>query len=155
VTLCRPLPYRHHVAPLKRGWRNPRKGYGLLPRGRPGRRRDVGPVESVSSAISATVPPSQALQCHPRHCGNPGRRDTAAPAVVHPPVFPSVQPSSQRTDDDQTLEAAPGRVQNSPRRLPGARFAMTTINSATLCAMPPYVAFSVVRRDCKLSPLGL
>jgi hypothetical protein len=75
---------------------------------------------------------------------------------------PSAALSSQRTDGNRTgsshattLEAAPGRVHDSPRRLPGARFARTTVNSATLYAMPPYVALRTVWYDCKPPPLGL
>jgi hypothetical protein len=68
VTLCCPLPYRHHIVPLERGRQNPRKGYDRLPHARPGRRRDVGLVECVSSATSGPVLPSPPLFHHPRHC---------------------------------------------------------------------------------------
>jgi hypothetical protein len=68
VTLCRPLPYGLHTAPLEGGRRNPRKGYECLPRTRTGRRRDVGLVERVSSANSGPVRPSPPLYCHPGHC---------------------------------------------------------------------------------------
>jgi hypothetical protein len=59
TTLCLPLPYRLHVAPLERGRWNPRKGYDHLPRARPRRRRDVGPAEHVSSVTSGPVWPSR------------------------------------------------------------------------------------------------
>jgi hypothetical protein len=68
VTLCRPLMYRHRIAPLERGWRNPRKGYVRLPRARSGQRRDVGLVECVTSVTSRPVRPSPPLCHHPRHC---------------------------------------------------------------------------------------
>jgi hypothetical protein len=68
VTLCRPLPYHPHDAPLERGRRNPRKRYGHLPHARPGRRRDVGPVERISSITSGPVRPSLPLCHHPGHC---------------------------------------------------------------------------------------
>jgi hypothetical protein len=61
VTMCRPLPYGLHVAPLERGRRNPRKWYGHQPRARTGRRRDVRPVERVSSVTSSPVRPSPPL----------------------------------------------------------------------------------------------
>jgi hypothetical protein len=68
VTLCRLLPYGLHAAPFERGRRNPRKGYGLLPRARTGRHRDVGLVERVSSANSGPVRPSPPLCRHPEYC---------------------------------------------------------------------------------------
>jgi hypothetical protein len=168
VTLCRPLPYHHHVAPLKRGRRNPRRGYGRLPCAR----KD----DAVTSDQWSVSPPSPPALCgHPCHCATIPGTAAPSPALWKPGAtrhrhahycassgLPSVEPSSQRTDGDQTrsshsttLEAAPGRVQDSPRRSPGARFTRTTINSATLCAMPPYVAFRAVRHDCKPPPLGL
>jgi hypothetical protein len=67
VTLCHPLPYSLHAAPLKRGRRNPRRGYGRLPRARTGRCRDVGPVERVS-VIVGPVRPSPPLCHHPEYC---------------------------------------------------------------------------------------
>jgi hypothetical protein len=68
VTLCRPLSYGLHVAPLERGRWNPRKRYGRQPRTGAGRRRDVGPVEHVSSFTSGPVQPSPPLCHHPGHC---------------------------------------------------------------------------------------
>jgi hypothetical protein len=94
VTLCRPLLYGLHAAPLERGRRNPRKGYGRLPRARTGWHRDVELGERVpsanfgpASAIPAAVQPSRALHHLPQHCGSSGRQDTATPAVVQPPAF--------------------------------------------------------------------
>jgi hypothetical protein len=68
VTLCRPLLYDLHVAPLERGQRNPRKRYGCQPCTRAGRRRGVGPVERVSFVTSGPVRPSPPMCHHPRHC---------------------------------------------------------------------------------------
>jgi hypothetical protein len=68
VTLCRPLPYGPHAAPLERGWQNPRKRYGDLPRSHAGQRRDVGPVGRVSSVTPCPVRPSPPLCHHPEHC---------------------------------------------------------------------------------------
>jgi hypothetical protein len=129
----------------------------------------------TSDQWSASPPSPPALCGHPRRCATiPG---TAAPSSTlwkpgttrhrHARCrasygLPSAAPSSQLTDGDRTrsshattLEAAPGRVQDSPRRPSGARFARTTINSATLCAMQPYVALRTVQYDCKLPPLDL
>jgi hypothetical protein len=168
LALYRPLPYCAHVAPLERGQRNPRKSYSRLSRARPGRRHDVGPVERVSSVTSSLVWPSLSLCHHPGHCSTiPGvvkARDDETPAARCCASYglPSAAPSSQHTDRDRTggshattLKATPKRVQDSPRRLPGARFARTTVNSVTLCAMPPYVVLKNVRHDCKPPPLGL
>jgi hypothetical protein len=69
VTLCRPLPYGLHAAPLEGGWRNPQKGYVRLPLARTGRRHDVRLVEHVSSANFGPVRPSPPLYCHPGYCG--------------------------------------------------------------------------------------
>jgi hypothetical protein len=153
VTLCHPLPYRHHVAPLERGRWNPRKGYGRLPRARSGQRRDVGLVERVSSITSGPVWPSPPLCRHPRHYSiipdTVGAWDDGTPPC--PPLhflLPFVSPTLERAYRREptrssrtiTLEAAPGWAQDSPRRPPGARFSRTTIKSTTLCAMPPHVA---------------
>jgi hypothetical protein len=73
--------------------------------------------------------------------------------------LPSAAHSSQRTNGDRTgsphtatLEVAPGREEDSPRRPAGTRFARTAINSATsttLCTIPLHV-IRTVRHDCKL-----
>jgi hypothetical protein len=68
VTLCRPLPYGLHVAPLERGRWNPRKRYGCIHRARAGQRRDIRPVARVSSITSGPVRPSPLLCHHPGHC---------------------------------------------------------------------------------------
>jgi hypothetical protein len=68
VTLCHPLPYGLRTAPLETRRRNPREGYGRLPRARTGRRRDVRPVERVSSVTVNLVRPSPPLCHHPEHC---------------------------------------------------------------------------------------
>jgi hypothetical protein len=68
VTLCRPLPYGLHAAPLERGRRNPRKRYGRLPRACAGQRRDIRPAKRVSSVTSGPVRPSLPLCYHPWHC---------------------------------------------------------------------------------------
>jgi hypothetical protein len=98
VTLCRPLRYGLHVAPLKRGRRNPRKGYVGPPHARAGRRRDVGLVGCVSSANSGPVRPSLPLHYHPEHCcaipGDVGaQNDKRSP---RPPLY-DLQPSVSLT----------------------------------------------------------
>jgi hypothetical protein len=115
----------------------------------------------VTSCQQGASPPSFPAMCgHPRLCAATPSTAASSPALWKPGTTghhrtrrctssdpPSAQPSSGRTDGDQTrssrattLEAAPGQSQDSPRRLPEARFSRTTINSTTLCAMPPYVA---------------
>jgi hypothetical protein len=42
--------------------------------------------------IPAIVLPSRALQRHPQHCGNPGRRDIATPAAARLPIFRQPSP---------------------------------------------------------------
>jgi hypothetical protein len=146
---------------------------GTLERG-----TDVNPAPARDGAVTSdqwsASPPSP-----PALCGHPRRRDTIPGTIAPSPVLwepgatrhchsrccasydlSSVEPSSQRTDGDRTgsphattLEAALGRVQDSPRRWPGARFVRTTVNSATLYAMTPYVALRTMRHDCKPPPL--
>jgi hypothetical protein len=168
VTLCHPLPYRHHVAPLERGRWNPRKGYGRLPRARSGQRRDVGLVERVSSITSGPVWPSPPLCRHPRHYSiipdTVGAWDDGTPSC--PPLhflLPFVSP---------TLERAYRREPNKklshhhPRSRPwvGTGLATTpargeilqdnrqlhdTVRHAAACST------EAMRPDCKLPPLGL
>jgi hypothetical protein len=94
----------------------------------------------LCASIPATVLPSQALW----EPGTTGHRHARCCAASGPP---SAQPSSRRTDGDQTrsshvatLEAAPGQAHDLPQHPPEARFSRTTINSTTLCVVPPYVA---------------
>jgi hypothetical protein len=68
MTLCHPLLYLLHVAPLERGRRHSQKRYGHQLRARPGRRRDVRPAGRVFSITSGPVRPSPPLCRHPRHC---------------------------------------------------------------------------------------
>jgi hypothetical protein len=63
-----PTPIWPATAPLERGWRNPRKGYGRLPLARTGRRRDVEPVWRVSSVTDGPVRSSTPLCRHPEYC---------------------------------------------------------------------------------------
>jgi hypothetical protein len=68
MTLCRPLLYGLHAAPLERGRQTPRKGYRRLPHARGGRRCDVELVERVPSANFFPVWPCPPLYNHPEHC---------------------------------------------------------------------------------------
>jgi hypothetical protein len=102
----------------------PRKGYGRLPCARSRRRRDVVPVEHVPSVTSGLVRPCPPLWCHPRHCSTipalwkPGTMRHCHTRCCASSGLLSAEPSSQRTDDNQTgsshtttLEAAPGQIQ--------------------------------------------
>jgi hypothetical protein len=153
VTLCHPLLYSLHVAPLERGRQNPRERYGRQPCTRAGWRRDVGLVERDPSFTSGPVRPSPPLCHYPRHCsailGDVGARDDKT--APRPPLC-IPRPSVSRT-----LESAYGRRPNG--KLPcyyprsrswtgtglatttvGRRFVRTAINSTSLCATPPCVA---------------
>jgi hypothetical protein len=99
VTLCRPLLYGLHDAPLERGRRNPQKRYGRQPCTRAGRCRDVGPVERVSSITFGPVQPSPPMYHHLGHCSTiPSvvgtRDDETSPRSlpVHPTVFRQLSP---------------------------------------------------------------
>jgi hypothetical protein len=128
----------------------------------------------TSDYRSASPPSPPALSGHPRRCATVLGTAAPSPALWEPGTtrhrharccasfgLPSAAPSNQRTNGDQTgnshaatLEAAPGRVQDSPRRPTGARFVRMTINSTALCPMPLYLALRTVRRDCKPPPLA-
>jgi hypothetical protein len=118
---------------------------------------------AVTSGQQGAFPPSLPALCgHPGHFsvipGTVEARDDRHHHTRHCASSdpPSAQPSSRRTDGNQTrssrattVEAAP-ESQDSPRRPPEARFSRTTINSTTLCA-----SARDMRHDCKLPPLGL
>jgi hypothetical protein len=166
TTLCHPFPYRLHIAPLERGRWNPRKAYGCLLRTRLGRCRDVRPTRRASSVISGPMRPSPPLCRHPGHCSvipsTVEARDDGTPP--HPPLYilqpsasPTLEKAYRRRPNEKprttTLEAAPGQSQDSPRRPPEARFSRTTINSTTLCVMPPYVALEPCGKTVNRLPL--
>jgi hypothetical protein len=157
-----------HAAPLERGRRNPRKGYGRLPRARTGQCRDVGLVERVSSANSGPVRPSPPLCSHIGHCSAiPGavgaRDDKTSPSpplcILRPSVSYTLEPEYGRRTKREvahtaTLEAAPGQAEDSIRRPLGARFVMTTINSTVLYTIPPYVALELYDTIVNCLPLA-
>jgi hypothetical protein len=167
MTLCRPLPYGLHVAPLERGRQNPRKRYGCLPRARAGQRRDVEPLERVSFVTSGPVWPFPPLCYHPGHCSaiprDMGARDDKTPP--RPPLcvhWPSVsrtlesaygrRPNGKLPHDHP--EAASGQVQDSPRHTAGARFVRTTVNSTVLYTIPPCVALELCSMIVSRLPLA-
>jgi hypothetical protein len=168
VTLCRPLWYSLHVTPLERRRRNPQKRDVGPPRACAGRRRDVGLVGRVSSAISGPVWLSLPLHYHPKHCCtipgvvvSPERQDIATIATVRPPTLRQPNPrAGVRTMTKQEVSTVP--PSKSPldghrtRRdaPPGARFARTIHSSMALHTIPPYVA-RTVRHDYKPPPLAL
>jgi hypothetical protein len=108
VTVCRPLLYGLHVAPLERGWRNPRKRYRRLPRAHAGQHRDIRPGKHDSSVIFGPVRPSLPLCFHPGHCSAipdvVGTRDDKTPPR---PLLCVRWPFVSRT-----LESACGRRPN-------------------------------------------
>jgi hypothetical protein len=103
TTLRRPLPYRLHVAPLETGRWNPQKAYDRLLRTRLGRRRDVRPARRVPSVTSGPLRPSRALQCHPRHCGSPGRQTPPHPplCILRPSVSPTLEQAYRRKPNEK------------------------------------------------------
>jgi hypothetical protein len=124
----------------------------------------------VTSARRERSSPSlSTLRSHPRHCSATLGTVTTSPTLWKRTGIGrhhnhrctsyglSLTPPSSRPADDGrtvnhyaiTLEAAPVRAQDSPRRPAGARFARTTVNSATLLAMPSHVG-KIVRHTCKL-----
>jgi hypothetical protein len=161
VTLCRPLPYDLHAAPLEGGQWNPRKGCRRLPRSHAGRRRNDGLVEHVSSANSAAVLPSRALQRHPWRCGSTGRQDITTSATVR---LPALRQCNPRADVRTTTKlGAPTPLPSKPlldghrtRRnvLPEARFARTANHSVALYTILSHV-IRTMRHDYKPPPLGL
>jgi hypothetical protein len=163
-----PLLYGFHVAPLERGRWNPRKRYGLQPCARAGWRRDIGPVERVSSVTSGPVWPSPPLCHHPGHCSTipdaVGARDDKTPP--HPLLYVLLPPMSC------TLESAYGWQPNEefPHSHPQSRSWTGTGLATTpggskirqddhqLHSAVHHTAirsFRTVRHDCKLPPLGL
>jgi hypothetical protein len=108
VTLCRPLLYGLHSAPLERGRRNPRRSTGVNPT--PAR---DGAVKS--DQWSASPPSSSALCGHPRHFTTIPGTTAPSPTLWEPGTMRhhqghccapygllSAKPSSQRMDGDRT-----------------------------------------------------
>jgi hypothetical protein len=172
VTLCYPLSYGPCAAPSKEDGRTLEKGTDayLAPAQddvSPGRRRDIGPVRRVSSVIIGLVWPSPLPRRHHGHCSTiPNavgvRGDKTPPRLLlctlRPPVRRSLESAYGRRSNGSphtaTVEAAPGREQDSPRHLAETRFARMAITSAALYTIPPHVT-RTVRYDCKSPPLGL
>jgi hypothetical protein len=129
----------------------------------------------TSGQRSASPPSHPTMYGHPHHCVAIPRTAASSPTLWEPRStghrhacrcaaygLPSAQPLNRCMDSDQprsshaaTLEAVPGRAQDSPRCPPEARFVRTTANSTTLCVVPPYVALRAMRHDCKPPPLSL
>jgi hypothetical protein len=148
VTLCRLLPYPLHVAPLERGRRHPRKGYDHLLHTHLGQHRDIRPVERVPSITSDPMRPFLPLYRHPGHyrvipytVGTQVDRTSPLPSLcsLRSPVSQTLESvyrhQSSKSSSATTLEAAPGRAQDPPQRLPGTRFSRTVVNPTTLRAM--------------------
>jgi hypothetical protein len=169
MTLCCPLPYLLHVAPLEKGRWHPRKGYNHL----------LHPAldDAVTQGRQTTSSPSPPALCnHPCRCAAiPGIACRAIPRTVGTQVdrtSPRPPLRSRRSSVSQALElvygrqsdkrssattlvVAPGRVQDPSRRLPEARFARKVVNSTTLYAMLPHTILRATRHDCKPPSLAL
>jgi hypothetical protein len=135
MTLCHPLPYLLHVAPSKEDGRTLERGTTTCP----APARD-GAVTSGQQSAAPLSPP--ALCGHPRHCAAIPGAAASSLALWEPRSMgyhhvgrcaafglPTAEPSNRCTDGNQTrnshaatLEAAPGRARDSPRRPPEARF---------------------------------
>jgi hypothetical protein len=168
VTLCHPLPYGLHTAPLETGRRNPREGYERLPRARTGRCRDVGPVEHVSSVTVNPVQPSPPLWHHPEHCSAiPGAVGTQGDNTSPRPSLCNLQPSVSLTLE-LTHRQRPNKMLSQHHPLnhswTSTRLSMTptrskirqddhplrgTVHHTAICS------FRAVRYDFKPPPLGL
>jgi hypothetical protein len=123
-----------------------------------GRRRDVEPMRRVPSVTVSPVPPSRALQHHPRRCGSPGRQDVATPTAVRPLAYH--QPDPRAYARTTTRRKAPTPPPSKPLldgyrtrhdALPEARFTRRAVYSTALYTIPPHVA-ETVRHDCNLPP---
>jgi hypothetical protein len=114
-----PTSVRPARCTLERGRRNPRKGYGHLPRTHAEQRRDIRRAERVSPVTLGPVRPSPPLCNHPGHCsaipGAVGTRDDKTPPH---PLLCTLRPPVSRT-----LESAYGRRPNgkSPHSHPRNR----------------------------------
>jgi hypothetical protein len=168
VTLCHPLPYSLRTAPLETGLRNPREGYGRLPRARMGRHRDVRPVERVSSITVNPVWPSPPLCHHHEHYSPiPGAMGTQGDKTSPRPPLCNLQPSVSLTlelthrgrlnkrlsrhhtrnrswtSTGLTMTPARSKIRQDDHPLRG------TVHHTAICS------FRVVQYDCKPPPLGL
>jgi hypothetical protein len=127
VTLYHPLMYGRRAAPSKEDGRTLERGTDIY----------FAPTRDdvVTSDQWSVSPPSPSALCsHPRRCATIPRAAAPSPALWEPETtrhrhdrccasygLPSAEPSSQRMDVDRTgsshtttLEAAPGREQDSP-----------------------------------------
>jgi hypothetical protein len=167
VALCHPLPYGQRATPSE-------KDGGALE----GKTNDYStPAQdyTMTSGQWGRSPPSPSALCdHPRH------RD-AIPATASPSPtlwkraatghrhagycasydLMSTTPSSPHADGHQTgdlyaatLEAAPGRAQDAPRRPARSKIRRTAVYSMALYAMPPHVD-KIVRHDVNCLLLSL
>jgi hypothetical protein len=167
VTLYHPLLYGWRAAPSKEDGGTLERGTNVYPA--PTRDDTV-----TSDQWSASPSSPSALCSHPCYCATiPGAAVPSLTLLEHGTTrqrhacccasygLPSAEPSRQHTDGDRTgsshtatLEAAPRREQESPRRQTGARFAKTAIHSVALYIIPPHVV-RTVRHDCKPPLFGL
>jgi hypothetical protein len=167
MTLCCPLPYTSTLPPRKRT-AAPSKGVRPPTPPHLGRRRDTRPMERIFSITSGPMQPSPPLCRHPGHCkaiprtvGTQVDRTSPRPPLrsrrssVSQALKLAYRRRSNKSSSATTLEAAPGRAQDPPRRLLEARFTRTVVNSMTLYAMLPHTVLRAMRHDCKPSPLAL
>jgi hypothetical protein len=118
MTLCLPLPYLLHVAPLKEDGGTLERGTTPPTPPRLGRRCDVRSAGRIFPVTSGPVRPSPPLRRHPRHCraipctvGTQVDRSSPRPPY-EASCLPPTKPSNWHTDDDQTR--APALLPSKP-----------------------------------------
>jgi hypothetical protein len=115
---------------LEGGTAEPSEGNKYVFYGYTGLRHDVRPAGTVHSVATSTVRPSPSLQHHTGHCGDTpdaveahGEGTSPCPPLylVRPPVDSTLESARGRRPNANlyaaTLEVAPIRAQDSPRRL--------------------------------------
>jgi hypothetical protein len=155
-TLVRPA---HRT--LERGRWNPRRGTdarSALARGHAVTSGASPPSPSALCSHPGITAPSQALQRHPRRCGNARRQDIATPAAVLRTASRQLPPrvNTRAKTERKTPTPPPSKPPLDGYRtrhdvLLEARFDRTAVYSTALHTMPSHVD-KTVRHACKLPP---